>query len=138
MKKTLAAVLTMGLLVAFTGCGKQEGTTGAAPQKSEGVMTYAEYAAAEIDSEVVVETYVQAKQSWWEDKATVYTQDQDGAYFLYEMAHKAKSHLAPLMLATNESPSWTDVHQMIQSSNLPLRTADSIPSQVFLSPFDYP
>lgn len=54
--------------------------------KSEGVMTYAEYAAAELDTEVVVETYVQAKQSWWEDKATVYTQDKDGAYFLYEMA----------------------------------------------------
>ena len=42
--------------------------------------------AAELDSEVVVETYVQAKQSWWEDKATVYTQDQDGAYFVYNMA----------------------------------------------------
>ena len=54
--------------------------------KSEGVMTYAEYAAAELDTEVVVETYVQAKQSWWEDKATVYTQDKDGAYFLYELA----------------------------------------------------
>lgn len=54
--------------------------------KSEGVMTYDEYVAADIDSEVVVETYVQAKQSWWEDKATVYTQDHDGAYFLYDMA----------------------------------------------------
>lgn len=54
-------------------------------EKSEGVMTYAEYAAAELDTEVVVETYVQAKQSWWEDKATVYTQDEDGAYFIYNM-----------------------------------------------------
>ena len=54
--------------------------------KSEGVMTYEEYVAAELDTEVVVETYVQAKQSWWEDKATVYTQDKDGAYFLYELA----------------------------------------------------
>lgn len=51
--------------------------------KSEGVMTYAEYDAAELDSEVVIETYVQAKQSWWEDKATLYTQDKDGAYFIY-------------------------------------------------------
>ncbi len=54
--------------------------------KSEGVMTYAEYVAAELDTEVVVETYVQAKQSWWEDKATVYSQDKDGGYFLYNMA----------------------------------------------------
>ncbi|NBJ91921.1 hypothetical protein [Parablautia muri] len=54
--------------------------------KSEGVMTYEEYVAAELDTEVVVETYVQAKQSWWEDKATVYSQDKDGGYFLYNMA----------------------------------------------------
>ncbi len=53
--------------------------------KSEGVMTYAEYIAADVDTEVVIETYVQAKQSWWEDQATVYTQDEDGAYFLYNM-----------------------------------------------------
>lgn len=58
----------------------------AAEVKSEGVMTYDEYVAADLDSEVVVETYVQAKQSWWEDKATLYTQDQDGAYFVYNVA----------------------------------------------------
>lgn len=50
------------------------------------VMSYADYVAAPMDSEVVVETYVQAKQSWWEDKATLYTQDQDGAYFVYNVA----------------------------------------------------
>lgn len=61
-------------------------TEAAADEKSEGVMTYEEYAAAELDTEVVIEAYVQAKQSWWEDKATVYAQDQDGAYFLYDMA----------------------------------------------------
>ena len=53
--------------------------------KGEGVMTYAEYDAAELNSDVVVETYVQAKQSWWDNKATFYTQDKDGAYFIYEM-----------------------------------------------------
>ena len=49
------------------------------------LMSYAEFAAAAIDDPVCVETYVQAKQSWWDNKATVYTQDQDGAYFLYNM-----------------------------------------------------
>ena len=53
---------------------------------TNGVMTYAEYMAADLDTPVVVETYVQAKQAWWEDKATIYTQDEDGAYFIYEMA----------------------------------------------------
>ncbi|HIV10835.1 MAG TPA: hypothetical protein IAD28_03960 [Candidatus Faeciplasma avium] len=50
------------------------------------VMSYAEYAAAELETQVVVETYVQAKQSWWENSATLYTQDQDGAYFIYNVA----------------------------------------------------
>lgn len=65
----------------------EETSTAAAEEasKSEGVMNYEEYMAAELDSEVVVETYVQAKQSWWEDKATFYTQDKDGAYFIYNM-----------------------------------------------------
>jgi hypothetical protein len=55
-------------------------------------MTYEEYVAAEIDTAVCVETYVQAKQGWWFDdktqqgKATIYTQDENGgAYFIYEM-----------------------------------------------------
>jgi len=49
------------------------------------IMTYDEYVAAELESEVTVETYVQAKQGWWEDKATIYTQSEDGAYFLYNL-----------------------------------------------------
>ncbi len=53
------------------------------------VMSYADYAAADVDTEVTVETYVQAKQGWWENEgvgnATFYTQDEDGAYFLYNM-----------------------------------------------------
>lgn len=50
------------------------------------VMTYDEYMAAELDSPVTIEAFVQAKQSWWENQATVYAQDEDGAYFLYNMA----------------------------------------------------
>ena len=49
------------------------------------VMTHEEFVAAELDTQVVVETYVQNKQSWWDNKATFYTQAEDGAYFIYEM-----------------------------------------------------
>ena len=49
------------------------------------VMTYEEFDAAEIDTPVTVETYVQAKQSWWEGAATIYTQAEDGAYLIYGM-----------------------------------------------------
>ena len=54
--------------------------------KGEGVMTYDDYMAAAVDTEVTVETYVQAANSWWDGKITVYSADQDGAYFLYDMA----------------------------------------------------
>lgn len=77
----LAAMLTMSLV----GCGSKPANSGD-DAKSEGVMTYAEYMAADVDTQVVIEAYVQAKQSWWEDQATVYAQDKDGAYFLYNMA----------------------------------------------------
>ena len=86
MKKITALLLTFVLAFACMACGSNEAANNNADVKSEGVMTYAEYAAAALDTEVVVETYVQAKQSWWENKATVYTQDKDGAYFIYEMA----------------------------------------------------
>lgn len=101
MKKRIALLLTLSLTMALPTCvmaadaadTETNAETDAAEEtaeepdvKSEGVMTYEEYMAAELDSEVVVETYVQAKQSWWEDKATLYTQDKDGAYFVYNIA----------------------------------------------------
>ena len=89
MKKSVVLALALALTVAFAGCGNTNGSNSNANNdsdvKSEGVMTYAEYMAAAVDDPVVIETYVQAKQSWWQDAATVYTQDKDGAYFLYNM-----------------------------------------------------
>lgn len=81
-------LLALSMALTAFGCASEQGSNVSDKEdvKSEGVMTYAEYMAAPLDSQVVVETYVQAKQSWWEDKATVYTQDHDGAYFLYNMA----------------------------------------------------
>ena len=64
----------------------EEASTDAEETADVAVMTYEEYVAAELETEVCVETYVQAKQSWWEDTATVYTQTEEGAYFLYGMA----------------------------------------------------
>ena len=55
------------------------------------VTTYEEFVAAEVATEVTVETYVQAKQGWWTDsnsgvsQASIYTQSEDGAYFLYNL-----------------------------------------------------
>ena len=85
MKRVIALTLALVMVFAFAGCGgAKNGDDPAA--KSEGVMTYAEYAAAALDTEVVVECYVQGHQSWWDNKITVYAQDPDGGYFMYEMA----------------------------------------------------
>lgn len=102
MKKILVVVLALSMLLALAACGgKTEpaatdtdaavSDTDAAVSDTDAaqkiaVMSHDEYLAADIDAPVCVETYVQAKQSWWEDKATVYCQSPDGAYFVYNMA----------------------------------------------------
>ena len=84
MKKLIAVMLVLCALFCIVAC---DGTEKFDPaKKSEGVMTYADYDAAAMDAEVVIEAYVQATQSWWDNKITVYLQDPDGAYFAYEMA----------------------------------------------------
>lgn len=117
LKKLAMILMSMLLVFALIGCGddkapEQPAETPAAEQPAEApaeenaeapadeaaeapaedaaVMSYDEFVAAELDSEVTVETYVQAKQSWWEKDgqgvATLYTQNEDGAYFLYNAA----------------------------------------------------
>ena len=81
MKKIVAMLLALMML----GCFAVAEEAPVVEAKSEGVMTYAEYAAAGLDVEVTVECYVQNTQSWWNNKITVYAADQEGAYFLYEM-----------------------------------------------------
>ena len=89
MKKFIALALAIVMLLSLAACDNAPASSEPASSSSEvdnGVMTYAEYDAAAMDAEVVIEAYVQATQSWWENKITVYAQDKDGAYFLYEMA----------------------------------------------------
>ncbi len=64
----------------------EEAKEAVAEAAEEPVMTYADYVAAELDSKVHVETYVQATQSWWDGKITIYAQSEDGAYFIYNAA----------------------------------------------------
>ncbi|HCA33849.1 MAG TPA: hypothetical protein DEP00_01775 [Lachnospiraceae bacterium] len=113
MKKIIALALAAAMVLSLTACSSssnESSTTESSTAESSAVessaaessaateastaadgsvMTHEQFIAADVDSEVTVETYVQAKQSWWEDngqgKATFYTQAEDGAYFLYEM-----------------------------------------------------
>lgn len=146
MKKMLVLLLSCALVLGCAGCGgsgdsgsdasnasdtsagsdaaqdetdavsEEEGTD----EKSEGVMTHEEYVKAEVDSEVVVETYVQAKQSWWEDKATFYTQDKDGAYFIYDMpcSEEEYEELTPgtKMKVTGYKAEWSGEIEIIDAT----------------------
>ena len=83
MKRVFALALVLIMVFSMAACGNK---TADVNKKSEGVMTWAQYDAAALDTEVVVECYVQGHQSWWNDKITVYAQDPDGGYFMYELA----------------------------------------------------
>lgn len=106
MKKLISAALALGMALSLAACAGNTSSTSESQSTAEEsssvatdsseaassetasgeVLSYDEYMAADEDTLVTVEAYVQAKQSWWEDKATVYAQDEDGAYFFYDMA----------------------------------------------------
>ena len=81
MKKILTLLLAISLIICAVSCQPPVDPN----KKSEGVMTHAEFLAAAIDSEVVIEGFVQAKQSWWQDEAVVYLQDGTGGYYIYKL-----------------------------------------------------
>ena len=78
MKKFFALILAVVMMLSVAAFAEEADTTAT-------VMTHEEFVAAELESEVTVATYVQDKQSWWDNKATFYCQSEDGAYFIYEM-----------------------------------------------------
>ncbi len=92
MKKLVLFILALTLVLGVAGCagntdGDDDSDSGDAGN-SDGVtvMSHQEYMDADLDSDIVIETYVQATQSWWDNKITVYAQSEDGAYFIYNMA----------------------------------------------------
>ncbi len=93
MKKLFALLLTVAMLFALVSCvdpgqdnPPDQGNNPPVGGNELTVMSYEEYVNAAIDDEVLVEVYVQATQSWWDNKITVYAADEDGGYFIYEMA----------------------------------------------------
>ena len=82
MKRFITLVLAALMVMSLFACVSADETT---------LTSYEDFVAAEVDTEVTVETYVQAKQGWWTDsnsgvsQASFYTQTEDGAYFLYNL-----------------------------------------------------
>lgn len=100
MKRFLCVLMAVAMMLCVVACDDEKNTTTTTTTatakvdvnlKSEGVMTWEQYHAAEKDDEVVIEAFVQGKQSWWYDstkqtgKGTFYLQDGNGGYFVYEM-----------------------------------------------------
>ena len=91
MKKVLSLILVIAAILCMMVACTPNNPGNNQPQlnpneKSEGTMTHAEYVAAELNTPVVIEGFVQGKQSWWDNKVTLYAQDKDGGYFMYNMA----------------------------------------------------
>ena len=113
MKKKLAMALALTCAIAMTACGgsskpaetaapeptvestvdepapvvDESVVTAADPSEDLYIMEYDEYVTAEVDDPVCLDVYVQAKQGWWENKATIYAQcsEEGGGVFIYEM-----------------------------------------------------
>lgn len=85
MKKLLGLFAALFALIGFTSCSDSIDPN----KKEEGTMTHEEYIAAAKDSEVVIEAFIQGKQSWWSKdgngRGTFYLQDGTGGYFAYEL-----------------------------------------------------
>jgi len=81
MKKFIALLLAAVCVFALAACSGGDNDA-----KGEGVMTHAQYVAAAKDDPVVIECYVQDHQSWWDGKVSVYAQDKDGGYFIYNLS----------------------------------------------------
>ena len=117
MKKILAAVLVLTLSLALCAFAL-----------AEGAMSYADYAAADLETEVTIDAYVQAHQSWWDNKVTIYAADADGAYFLYEvpMSEEDAEKLVPgaHFTATGFKSAWSGEVEIIDVSNFEFLEGD--------------
>ena len=163
MKKIFALLLVLSMVFAFAACAGNDknGTTTTAATTTAAtttvpttaptttpttgpddvkVLTYAEYAAIEVEPgdlvPVVIEFYVQATQSWWDNKITVYGQDADGGYFAYEMtcSEEDAAKLVPgtKIRVTGNKTVWDGEYEIASGSTFEfVEGADSFIAEAF-------
>lgn len=107
MKKFVALLLVLTVMMALAACDGNTNPTDTKPQGStpvastpvastpvasnpdnDGVMTYAEFAAIEVAEggeqvAVVVDCYIVAVESWYKDACHIYALCEDGGYYIY-------------------------------------------------------
>jgi len=154
MKKFIALAAASVMMLSLAACNKTAETSAAQSsaaetsasqtsaaedvnKKGEGVMTYAQYDAAKVDDAVVIEAYVQAKQSWWDNKATVYLADPDGAYFAYNMvcseADYAKLVDGQKIKITGYKTEWSGETEVAEGATFEIEDGNWISSPVDLT-----
>ena len=114
MKKILAMLLALSLVLALAACGGKDPCESCVDENKDGVCDvcgekvetpdpdpdldpdpdnktdYEKFMAAEIGDTVTVEAYVQDTQSWWDNKITIYAQSEHGGYLFYETVCSAE------------------------------------------------
>lgn len=107
MKKIISLLLVLAMVLCFAACGNDQGNGNTTepsdttpvpssdPVVEEGsepadndvvVMNHDEFDLAELESQIVIETYVQAVESWWDGACHIYAQSEDGGYYIYQYA----------------------------------------------------
>ena len=87
MKKITAIALVLVMMLSIAACAPTtENPADSTPETpASTAMTHAEFLAAANNDPVEVEAYVQATQSWWDNKIVIYAQDKTGGYFAYNV-----------------------------------------------------
>ena len=92
MKKIIAFLLVLVMMLSIAACApttsENPGTSSSeqTPPAST-VMTHAQYLAAANNDPVEIEAYVQATQSWWDNKIVVYAMDKSfNGYIAYNLS----------------------------------------------------
>lgn len=117
MKKLLCLLAIACVMLTLVACPNPD---------DDSVLTHSEYLAAEEGTEVVIEAYVQGHQSWWFDseantgKITVYAQDKDGGYFIYEASctEAVAERLVPgtKIRVTGSKTSWAGEIEIVDAT----------------------
>ena len=109
MKKILVAVLALMRTLAVS-----EAALAADP------MTYAEYAAAAMETEVTVKASVQLIQAPKDGKVSIFAADADGAYFIYDVDEALVEGKKPgdVFIATGYKGEWAGEAEVIDVSSL--------------------
>ena len=117
MKKLIALLLALTLMVAIVGC-----------EKKPAAMTHEQYVAAANDSEVIVEAYVAAIESWWDGFIQVYALTDEGGYYIYNLActeeEAAKFVPGTLVRFTGFKGEWAGEVEILDAKYEIVKTTD--------------